>query len=147
MKASLIQMVRVQIKGREELLTLNEAHELIHDLTALTLVNASSADIVIAKVCAEFGVQKALLQSPRRTAHIAWARQVAMYLIKRLTDLTYCEIGAAFPNGKYARDHGTVSHAIDAVEVRMETNEQDRIRIANLQAAIYSETKKQERAK
>ena len=52
------------------------------------------------------------LLSPRRTARIARARQLAMYLTRELTDLSLPAIAQAFNR----RDHTTVLHAIRRVE-------------------------------
>jgi chromosomal replication initiator protein len=50
--------------------------------------------------------------SPSRTAEVARARQLAMYLTRELTDLSLPAIAAAFNR----RDHTTVLHAIRKVE-------------------------------
>jgi chromosomal replication initiator protein len=52
------------------------------------------------------------LLSPRRTAHLARARQLAMYLTRELTDLSLPAIAEAFNR----RDHTTVMHAIKRVQ-------------------------------
>jgi chromosomal replication initiator protein len=52
------------------------------------------------------------LISPRRTADIARARQLAMYLTRELTDLSLPQIARAFNR----RDHTTVLHAIRKVQ-------------------------------
>jgi chromosomal replication initiator protein len=52
------------------------------------------------------------LLSPRRTARVARARQLAMYLTRELTDLSLPAIARAFNR----RDHTTVLHAIRRVE-------------------------------
>jgi chromosomal replication initiator protein len=52
------------------------------------------------------------LLSPNRTARIARARQLAMYLTRELTDLSLPAIAEAFNR----RDHTTVLHAIRRVE-------------------------------
>jgi chromosomal replication initiator protein len=52
------------------------------------------------------------LLSPNRTARIARARQLAMYLTRELTDLSLPAIAQAFNR----RDHTTVLHAIRRVE-------------------------------
>ena len=53
------------------------------------------------------GVSPEALCSPDRTARVAWARQVAMYLARELTDETLPAIGRAFGG----RNHTTVLHA------------------------------------
>lgn len=57
--------------------------------------------------CERLGVSPDALCSPDRTAHVAWARQVAMYLARELTDATLPAIGQAFGG----RNHTTVMHA------------------------------------
>ncbi len=57
--------------------------------------------------CERLGVSPEALRSQDRTAHVAWARQVAMYLARELTDATLPAIGRAFGG----RNHTTVMHA------------------------------------
>ena len=52
------------------------------------------------------------LQSKRRTKDLTVPRQVAMYLIKEMFDLSLVEIGKLFGG----RDHSTVIHSIAKVE-------------------------------
>ena len=58
----------------------------------------------------EVPIEKIL--SPTRTAQVARARQLAMYLTRELTDLSLPAIAKAFNR----RDHTTVIHAIRKVE-------------------------------
>jgi chromosomal replication initiator protein len=57
--------------------------------------------------CERLGVSPEALRSPDRSAQVAWARQVAMYLARELTDATLPAIGRAFGG----RNHTTVLHA------------------------------------
>jgi len=57
-------------------------------------------------------------RGPKETA---WARQVAMYLTRKLTHRSLKAIGNAYG----LRDHTTVIHAIRCVEKRMETDPYD----------------------
>ena len=56
--------------------------------------------------CAELGVPLDELRGTTRAARAAWARQVAMYLARELTDATLPAIGRDF-----GRNHTTVMHA------------------------------------
>jgi chromosomal replication initiator protein len=58
------------------------------------------------RTAAAFGLTVEDLRSPTRAASVAWARQVAMYLARELTDATLPAIGKAF-----GRNHTTVMHA------------------------------------
>jgi chromosomal replication initiator protein len=63
-------------------------------------------------VASRLGLTVEKLLSPTRTAGVARARQLAMYLARELTDLSLPAIAAAFNR----RDHTTVLHAIRKVE-------------------------------
>jgi chromosomal replication initiator protein len=63
-------------------------------------------------VAARLGFSVDAILSPTRTAPIARARQLAMYLTRELTDLSLPAIAEAFNR----RDHTTVMHAIRKVE-------------------------------
>jgi len=58
------------------------------------------------------------LKSPRRTKTLAYPRQIAMYLCKKLARSSFPEIGAKF-GGK---DHTTVMHACRKIESLIEIN-------------------------
>lgn len=59
-------------------------------------------------VCLQYNISRNDFLSPRRTADVVWARQIAMYLSKSLTLRTLPEIGRKFGG----RDHTTVLHAV-----------------------------------
>jgi chromosomal replication initiator protein len=58
------------------------------------------------RTCEAFGVSLVELRSSSRAAQVAWARHVAMYLARELTDATLPAIGREF-----GRNHTTVMHA------------------------------------
>ena len=95
--------------GRE--ITIDSAAELLSDL-----LRASSRQISIdeiqKQVAAHYDVRVAEMFSARRARNIARPRQVAMYLAKTLTSLSYPEIGRRFGG----RDHTTVMHAVRSIE-------------------------------
>jgi len=61
-----------------------------------------------------FHIRLADLKSKRRTQHLAFCRQVAMYLCRKLTDSSFPTIGAGF-----GRDHSTVIYACNLITQRM----------------------------
>lgn len=67
-----------------------------------------------AAVASSYGVSVAELVSSRRSAKIAWARQVAIHLARELTGASLQSIGAAFGG----RNHATVLHACKRVAER-----------------------------
>jgi len=70
------------------------------------------------QVAREFDVSVESLRGKRRTSAIALARQVAIYLTKRLTPLTLIEIGKNYGN----RDHSTVLYAVEKVQTVRKNN-------------------------
>lgn len=72
----------------------------------------ASLDDVATLVTGQFDVRLSELQSKRRTKAIAWPRQVAMYLSRRVTGRSLKDIGGFYGG----RDHSTVLHAITKVE-------------------------------
>ena len=71
------------------------------------------------------------LKSKRRTRNIAYPRQIAMYLSRKLTDMSLPKIGEEFGG----RDHTTVIHAYEKISENLKTDE-------GLQSMINDITKK-----
>ena len=98
--------------GRE--ITVETSRELLADL-----LRASSRRITVdeiqKQVASHFHIRVADMFSARRSRQIARPRQIAMYLAKNLTSLSYPEIGRRFGN----RDHTTIMHAVRKVEELM----------------------------
>ena len=63
-------------------------------------------------VADHYSIKVADMKSKRRTRNITFPRQVAMYLIRHLTDHSLPEIGESFGG----RDHTTVIHAVEKIE-------------------------------
>ncbi|MCD8005297.1 MAG: chromosomal replication initiator protein DnaA [Oscillospiraceae bacterium] len=74
-----------------------------------------SSDLIIQEVCKFYTVEEAALRGKSRVKNTTVARQVAMYLIRNMTNMSLTEIGRLFDN----RDHTTALHAINMIEKRM----------------------------
>ena len=68
--------------------------------------------MVQAVVARQFGLHVNDLRGNRRTQDVAYARHIAMYLARDLTEASLPQIGARFGG----RHHSTVIHAVDKVE-------------------------------
>ncbi len=64
------------------------------------------------KVADQFQIKVTELKSPKRLKNIVFPRQIAMYICRKLTNLSYPEIGAKF-GGK---DHSTIIHAVKKID-------------------------------
>jgi chromosomal replication initiator protein len=65
--------------------------------------------------CSALAVSREDLLSPKRTARVAHARQLAIYLSRELTSLSLAQIAREFN-----RDHTTIMYAIRNVTSRLE---------------------------
>lgn len=91
-----------------------------------------TVDLILKKTSEHFEMQADLLKAKKKTANIALARQVAMYLCRTLTDSTLKSIGASFGG----RDHSTVIHACDIIAQRMSSDATLRDRIDRISASL-----------
>ena len=69
-------------------------------------------DSIQKAVAERFQINQSLLKEKSNTKRIVYPRQVAMYLVKELTDASLPEIGRAF-GGKH---HTTVVHSVNKIE-------------------------------
>ena len=79
-----------------------------------------TADVIIDEVCKFYNIDTDALRGQGRTKDISLARQIAMYQIRSMTNLSLKEIGKEFDG----RDHTTVLHSIDRIE-KMVKNDPD----------------------
>jgi len=84
------------------------------------------------KTADHFRIEPEMMTAKKKTAKVALARQVAMYLARALTDNSLKMIGAAFGG----RDHSTVIHACDLVSKRMAADAGFRDKIDRLSATL-----------
>ena len=86
------------------------------------VVRAEDKQLTVEKildtVCKHFNLDKSLIYTSSRKQEIVQARQVAMFLAKKLTEYSYAQIGKII-GGK---DHATVVHACKTVKDQMEIN-------------------------
>jgi chromosomal replication initiation ATPase DnaA len=102
-----VKMIRITINRKPTLLTERDAFRLHVDLgSQLNMRPKPKSEVVFEAVCSRYNLTREQLLSRRRPNHIAWPRQVAMYLVRELTESTLQFTGELFN-----RDHGTVLHA------------------------------------
>jgi chromosomal replication initiator protein len=101
--------------------------ELLRDLLDEAVQEAVTVDAIQREVARFYDLRISDILGNRRPQHIAFPRQVAMYLSRSLTDQSLPSIGEAF-----SRNHATVIYACRAVENRMQTDEKVRGSIATL---------------
>ena len=112
-------------------LTVKSAEELLQAVFAEEKESAVSVKDIQKAVSYEYGISMADMFNRKRPEPIAFPRQVAMYLSRKLTDLSLSVIGESFN-----RNHGTVLHACKLVRNRIDTNSKIRARIEQLERQL-----------
>ena len=96
-------------------LSMDDIKNIVKDVTNESQPIAVTVENVIDYVAKAFGLPAADLKSEKRQSNINTARQVAMYVLKEVTDLTLQEIGDYFK-----KTHATVIHALSTVSQKMQ---------------------------
>ncbi len=98
----------------DEQISLELAERVVNQLVDVTIATITVNNIMDA-VCEEFGVTTEQILSLSRQKEVAQARQVGMYLTRKLLNKPLIEIGNCFGG----RTHATVLHAISCVKEEM----------------------------
>lgn len=98
-------------------ITLNMAERIVGKAIRLEK-KPITIDEIIDHTCAMLNVNKNDIFSATRKANVVQARQIAMYLTQRLTDMSTNKIGAYIGG----RNHATVLHSINTVKDLMNTD-------------------------
>ena len=101
-----------------EKVDLNFAVEALGDYVNKNIYKTNSIEGVQKAVADYFNIRIEDLKGKRRSADIAYPRQIAMYLARQLTEENLNRIGLEFGG----RDHSTVIHACDKIAMDIKTN-------------------------
>jgi chromosomal replication initiator protein len=93
--------------------------EALKDLLSKENKPITAAEI-LKVVAAHYGIKVSDLKSKSNSRPIAYPRQVAMYMCKHLTDLSYPEIGKLFNN----KHHSTVMYSVEKIDQLMQDDQQ-----------------------
>ncbi len=86
----------------------------INDMFKVEGSSVPTASLIISQVSKFYSIDESVLRGTLKNKGTAEARQIAMYLIRHLTNLSLPEIGREF-----GRDHSTVIHSIRKVELSL----------------------------
>jgi chromosomal replication initiator protein len=92
--------------------TLELTKEALKDIVPRVYEHPVTIEMVQNEVARQFGLHVNDLRGNRRTQDVAYARHIAMYLSRELTEASLPQIGAKFGG----RHHTTVMHAVDKME-------------------------------
>lgn len=114
-------------------ITLDFAQDVLRPLLGDRRKDPTAADVQRV-VCEHFGLSLNELKSKRRTQNLVVPRQIAMFLTRRLVNLSFPAIGDQFGG----RDHSTVIHANNTISSRQASDPALRATIDRLERTIVS---------
>lgn len=107
--------------------TQSVVQSLIRDIINDTTPEPIKIEEIVREVSRTFQVSETDIISKRKTAAIAFARQVAMYIARETTELSYKAIGDSFN-----KDHTTVLHNVTKIEEHLKANPFDKELVDNI---------------
>jgi chromosomal replication initiator protein len=99
----------------KEPFTMDLAQRVLGDLLHDRQPRAITPTVILEATSKMFGFSVEELLSKSRNRPLVTARQIAMYVCRELTDLSFPQIAKAFAKG----DHTTVMHAVSKIEAQM----------------------------
>lgn len=131
LEGSLIQLVAVA-SLTHQIITLDLAKKVLIRPAQESLGGGIDFEKITKHVCEYYSFTVHDLRSSSRAKEISLARQVAMYLMKKMTNKSFQEIGFFFGR----RDHSTVMHAVDKIQTTSKSNPDFSARLVNLEEKI-----------
>jgi chromosomal replication initiator protein len=107
-------------KLNQEAISLAQAERVLSDIVLAGEPRRITPQMILEATAASYGFTIEAICGPSRTRPLVTARQVAMYLVRNLTDYSYPAIARVFGN----RDHTTVIHAVDKITGQMQQRRQ-----------------------
>ena len=130
LEGALIRIVAYSSLTNREI-TVDLASEALKDIISKKQGKHITIEIIQDIVASYFNLRVEDLKSQRRTRNVSYPRQIAMYLSRKLTDMSLPKIGEEFGG----RDHTTVIHAYEKISDNLNRDE-------SLQHTIDDLTKK-----
>jgi chromosomal replication initiator protein len=115
-----------------EPLTVERATQVLADLLSENQPRPITPQLILEETAKQFGFTVDDVTSKHRQRPLVTARQIAMYVMRELTDLSYPNIAREFGG----RDHTTVIHAVDKIGGLMSKDRQIYDQVTRLMKAV-----------
>lgn len=116
-----------------EPITVSSVRKAIEDVIR-TGIYIPTPDVIISETGRYFGIDESEIRGQRRSKNTALARQVAMYLMRTLTNLSLVDIGEEFDH----RNHSTVLSSTRKVEDLLRTDPEMSSTIRDISSNIHA---------
>lgn len=97
---------------KKQEVTLSLAEEALKDLISPEKAKVITVEKILSVIAEHYNISQNDLYSNNRSRNVAYPRQIAMYMCKKLTSLSVTDIGRMIGN----RDHSTILHGCNKVE-------------------------------
>jgi chromosomal replication initiator protein len=115
-----------------EPLTVERATQVLADLLSENQPRPITPQLILDETATQFGFTIDDITSKHRQRPLVTARQIAMYVMRELTDLSYPNIAREFGG----RDHTTVIHAVEKIGTLMSRDRQIYDQVTRLMRAV-----------
>ena len=106
-----VKKIQAFVSIQKKVPTISAVQGIIKDIISDTRPEPIKVEKIIAEVAHTYNVSESDILSNRRTADLVLARQVAMYIARETTELSYKAIGESF-----GKDHTTVLYNVNKIE-------------------------------
>lgn len=121
-----------KLKAKNQLygdkITINIAQKTISEILNNDQPPPLTVEKIIDEVARTFGVSSDDIRSSKRNSNISNARQIAIYAVREITDLSMNVIGEEFGG----RDHSTIVYAIKQIEKNMKNDPKLKITVEDI---------------
>lgn len=117
LEGALIRVIAYATLNHEEI-NADLTSEVLKDMLPTRKPKQITSALIQEVVASYYNIRIEDFKAKKRTRLVAFPRQIAMYLIRELTDLSLPKIGEAFGG----RDHTTVIHACDKINTQLNQN-------------------------
>ena len=111
----------------ENKIVLSDVQNVIKNIVTSNQPIPQITEKIILEVSRNYNVSVDDLYSKKRNNHISNPRQIAMYIMREVTGMTFQEIG-----DKFGRDYSTVIHSINNVEEKIEIDASLKAQISDI---------------
>ncbi|MGH9110237.1 MAG: chromosomal replication initiator protein DnaA [Acidimicrobiales bacterium] len=135
LEGALIRVTAFASLSREPI-SMEVAEKVLSDIVSSVDFRRITPQMILDATAANYGFTIDAICGPSRTRPLVTARQVAMYLVRNLTDYSYPAIARVFGG----RDHTTVIHAVDKITTLMRERRQIYEQVTELTVQIRNGT-------
>ena len=117
----IIKKLQAYVMVHSNTISLHVVQRYIRDVVSETLPEPITVEKIVDEVSRTYNVTSDDIYSRKKSADIAHARQIAMYIVSKVINLSSTEIGKSFN-----KDHTTVLYTIEKIKKELKTNDSER---------------------